>query len=85
MENALKHSGATELPISLDREGRSVRLAVQDNGKGIQTKKRGKGMGLHLMRYRTMGLGGAFHIERLPEGGTRIAAVVPLSQRKKRN
>ena len=42
MENALKHSGATELSISLDREGRSVRLAVQDNGKGIQTKNEEK-------------------------------------------
>ena len=75
--NALKHSGAKKILIALDRTATHTCVSVQDDGKGFVAKRRGKGLGLHMMRYRANALGGELKITRRKTGGTDITCVIP--------
>jgi len=75
--NAVKHSRARNILVSLDRDASHVCVSVQDDGKGFTIRKRGKGLGLHMMRYRANALGGELKIERRKSGGTDITCVIP--------
>ena len=75
--NAVKHSGAKNILISLDRNATHTCVTVQDDGKGFIVKKRGKGLGLHMMRYRANALGGELKVDRRRTGGMEITCVIP--------
>jgi two-component system CheB/CheR fusion protein len=75
--NAVKHSGAKNMLISLDRSATHTCVSVSDDGKGFVVKKRGKGLGLHMMRYRANSLGGELKVERRRSGGMEITCVIP--------
>jgi two-component system, chemotaxis family, CheB/CheR fusion protein len=75
--NAMKHSGARNMLISLDRSATHTCVSVADDGKGFIVKKRGKGLGLHMMRYRANALGGELKIERRRTRGMEITCVIP--------
>jgi signal transduction histidine kinase len=75
--NAVKHSGAKNVLISLDRDSDHICVSVQDDGKGFVPRKRAKGLGLHMMRYRANALGGELKIERRRTGGMDITCVIP--------
>ncbi len=76
--NAVKHSGAKNILIHLDRNPEHVCVSVQDDGKGFTPRKRGKGLGLHMMRYRANALGGELKVERRRTGGMDITCVIPV-------
>jgi PAS domain S-box-containing protein len=78
LTNAVKHSGAKNVLITLDRSKTHTCVSVQDDGKGFAPRKRGKGLGLHMMRYRANALGGELKIERRRTGGTDITCVIPV-------
>jgi two-component system CheB/CheR fusion protein len=75
--NAVKHSGARNILISLDRNPTHICVSVQDDGKGFVPRRRGKGLGLHMMRYRANALGGELKVERRKSGGMDITCVIP--------
>lgn len=75
--NAVKHSGAKNILISLDRNPTHTCVSVADDGKGFVIKRRGKGLGLHMMRYRANALGGVLKVERRRTGGMEITCVIP--------
>jgi signal transduction histidine kinase len=77
VNNAVKHSGAKNILISLDRNSEHICVSVQDDGKGFVPKRRGKGLGLHMMRYRANALGGELKIQRRKTGGMDITCVIP--------
>jgi two-component system, LuxR family, sensor kinase FixL len=84
VNNALKHSRADDICISLRQAVDQIVLEVSDNGLGIEaddsrvanTRKSG-GMGLRTMRYRAGMIGGTVHIERRETGGTLVRCVLP--------
>jgi signal transduction histidine kinase len=79
--NAIKHSGAKNVLISLDRDSEHVCVSVQDDGKGFMpAKRRKKGLGLHMMRYRANALGGELKIQRRKTGGMDITCVIPVKR-----
>lgn len=78
--NAVKHSGAKNVLITLDRNKTQTCVSVQDDGKGFTVKRRGKGLGLHMMRYRANALGGELKIERRRTGGMEITCVIPTKR-----
>jgi PAS domain S-box-containing protein len=81
VNNAVKHSGAKNILISLDRDSEHVCVSVQDDGKGFDPeKRRKKGLGLHMMRYRANALGGKLKIERRKTGGMDITCVIPAKR-----
>jgi PAS domain S-box-containing protein len=79
--NAIKHSGAKNIVITLDRSPDGICLSVEDDGKGMpKGRRRRKGLGLHMMSYRANLLGGTFEIEPRSGSGTKVAVCVPAKK-----
>ncbi|CAN5276885.1 hypothetical protein BH20VER2_BH20VER2_09400 [soil metagenome] len=78
--NAIKHAQAKEVVICLERIGGTIRLTIEDDGKGMRRgrTKKGKGLGVHIMHYRANVLGGHLEIEPREKGGTKITCEVPV-------
>jgi signal transduction histidine kinase len=84
--NAIKHSRAKFLNISLERTDEMTILTVTDDGVGMpEAAHRGDGMGLRIMAYRASMMSGTLQIERMPESGTRVTCKLPLNQALKTN
>ncbi len=74
LNNALKHSGASQVTISLRSNPAGVDLEVNDNGTGFDpdSVKRKGGIGLLSMQQRAERLGGQLTIRSAPGEGTSI-------------
>ena len=72
--NAVKHSGAREVILSLLPDNDHLELRVDDNGRGLpaRTQASSSGMGLRTMRYRAHALGAELAIEPRAGGGTSL-------------
>ena len=77
INNAVKHSDATEIIVRLEANREALTLTISDDGVGMPEKVPTGGMGLRTMAYRAEVIGAAFKIERLPTGGTRVACRLP--------
>jgi signal transduction histidine kinase len=82
IHNAIKHSGAKSVLVSLRRDHGDLRLIVSDRGVGFtpQSSKASTGLGLTGMRQRLRNIGGSLHITSAPGKGTSISA--SLSQQR---
>jgi PAS domain S-box-containing protein len=86
LNNIAKHSGADRIRVILQQEGNTVKLLVQDNGRGFNAVNSLPpdsclgGLGLAGMRERTELSGGTFNLETAPEQGTIICAVWPIEK-----
>ncbi|MFJ2270744.1 sensor histidine kinase [Streptomyces sp. NPDC087849] len=69
--NAAKHSGATQISVSVKGDGRGVSLCVRDNGGGGADPA---GSGLAGLRSRVDALDGRLHIDSPSGGPTTIIA-----------
>lgn len=84
LANAVRHSGASRLELTLAGNDGSVRLTLQDNGKGFDPaslRARGPvsgGIGLRSMRDQVRLAGGELRIES-GNRGTRVTACLPLA------
>lgn len=78
--NAIRHSRATELNLSLTQDQATCRVGLRDNGVGFDKSSTagGGGFGLKGMRERIEKVGGQLEIETAPGKGTHIAIAVPL-------
>ena len=74
--NAVRHGGASDVAISVDREGSSLVLTIADNGLGADLNAP-LGNGLKNMRERAQSLGGTMKIETYAGKGTTIIWSVP--------
>jgi PAS domain S-box-containing protein len=82
LQNALKHSGAPHIAVSLETDVNAITLTVQDSGIGFEPAKalRGKGLGLVSMKERLKLVDGQLSIETHAPRGTTIRARVPLDR-----
>jgi signal transduction histidine kinase len=79
LHNALRHSGAAEVRVSLTaRQGRVI-LEVTDGGQGFAAKAPPDGLGLASMRERAAAIGGSLAIRSAPGRGTTVRLTVPLA------
>jgi two-component system sensor histidine kinase DegS len=78
LNNAIKHSEATQIQIQLTETAENLVLIIEDNGKGFNydTNDLGLGKGLFNMRERSILLDGTFDVETSPEKGTTIRVKV---------
>lgn len=78
--NAIRHSRATELNLSLTQNQAVCCVDLRDNGVGFDQSlvASGGGFGLKGMRERIEKVGGQLAIETSPGKGTRISIEVPL-------
>ena len=74
--NAVKHSGATEINVSLMLDGDTVTLTVTDNGTFDTTHS--KGVGLDSIRRRAESIGGHLNISHAENVGTEVKLKVTL-------
>jgi signal transduction histidine kinase len=81
LTNIARHSGATEVTINLTAGGGRVRLAVRDNGRGLEPGTR-LGMGLSGMRARAKSAGGEMKFTSSPGEGVAIEVWAPMSAPK---
>ncbi|AZS88100.1 GAF domain-containing sensor histidine kinase [Streptomyces griseoviridis] len=80
LHNALRHSGATRVAVTVGRRGGGVVLRVTDDGKGFDphtTRRAGRHLGLVSMHDRTSGVGGSLTVHSAPGEGTTIEMEVP--------
>jgi len=82
LTNVFRHSEASAATIRLDYPDSTLRLQVEDDGKGIEEDRiwAMASLGLTGMRERALALGGELKVERGPEGGTRVTLTVPLEK-----
>ncbi|HEX4264251.1 MAG TPA: two-component regulator propeller domain-containing protein [Verrucomicrobiae bacterium] len=80
LNNALKHSGATEVRVEVTVKSGLVQIVVEDNGRGFDMAAAvaRKGNGLENMRKRIESLGGKFEVVSAPQSGTTLKAVLQL-------
>jgi len=79
LNNALRHSGASEICVSLALRQRRVVLEVSDHGKGFAADAPSGGLGLASMRERAEAVAGTLTIVSAPGEGTLLRLVVPVA------
>jgi signal transduction histidine kinase/uncharacterized protein YhfF len=77
LSNAVKHAGATEVRVDLQRRGPVLHAEISDDGIG-GAEAGGAGSGLHGLVDRDA-LGGRLEVESAPGAGTRLRAAIPLA------
>ncbi|MCS0603161.1 GAF domain-containing sensor histidine kinase [Streptomyces sp. LP11] len=80
LHNALRHSGAAHVDVSVERRGPGAVLRVTDDGGGFdpgRVRSAGRHLGLVSMRDRASGVGGTLTVASAPGEGTTIEMEVP--------
>ena len=78
--NAVKHSQASEITVTLLGSDDEIRLEVCDDGIGIRSEAGGfPGCGLRSMRHRARAIEGKFDVRQRPGGGTIVECRVARS------
>jgi signal transduction histidine kinase len=76
LSNAVRHSGASEVRVTLYREAGQVRLRVRDNGSGVPQGVATRG--LRHLSERAGAAGGKFYLNSSPSLGTLVAFDLPV-------
>jgi ligand-binding sensor domain-containing protein/signal transduction histidine kinase len=83
LNNAAKHAGARQVSVIASADGRSLRIAVKDDGKGIvpakgNSHRENGGRGVPSMIDRARRAGGKLEIASEPGQGTNVIVEMPL-------
>jgi signal transduction histidine kinase len=79
--NAGKYSKASCIQILLRRDEQTLTLHMEDDGVGFDTSKPGKGMGVHIMKYRANIIQGQIVIDSEIDRGTQITCTIPIKKK----
>jgi signal transduction histidine kinase len=86
VSNALKHSQATLVDLSLEIEDGSISMHFRDNGVGFDPDLlNGHGFGLHNMEHRIRNFGGRFYLESELGAGVDIRIELPMTLKEHRD
>ncbi len=77
LHNAVSHSGARNVTVSIRQEERRLLLVVQDDGKGFDARRE-RGLGLIGIGERVANLGGLFTVDSVPGKGASLNVSLPL-------
>jgi len=80
LANALAHSGADNIRVSIVIDIQSVDVVVADDGKGLEglaANLEPRGFGIEAMRYRAAALNAQIAITATPGGGTTVTCRCP--------
>jgi signal transduction histidine kinase len=78
LANALKHSHANSIKVTLDIEREHVRLEICDDGWGVKdADQNAPGLGLRTMQYRASMIGARLKITPFRPNGTRVICECP--------
>jgi signal transduction histidine kinase len=77
LNNAVRHSGARNAKVVVERLAKSIVLRVTDDGRGFDPG-RSRGMGILGMEERVKHLGGTLRVESQPGKGATVTAELPI-------
>lgn len=78
LQNAVRHSGATVIEVSIEVSDPGCTLQISDNGRGLsETEVESRGLGLRSMTYRAQQLGGTLSLSTRAGYGTVVSVSVP--------
>lgn len=80
LANVIKHAGARNVRVVIERSARRLQVSVEDDGCGVRSERAqaaGGHYGLEIMRERAQRIGGDIDIVSAPSKGTRVRLVVP--------
>jgi signal transduction histidine kinase len=83
LSNAIRHSEASRITVTLEYHPTEVHVTVEDNGRGFDPRllhspgERLTGNGFWSIRQRVMDLGGAFRVSTAKGQGTFVEVIVP--------
>jgi len=80
INNSMKHSGCSEIVVSLTRVGNHLQLLIRDNGSGIPTITSRKGHGISAMERRGIQMKGRVLLTSYPGNGVTVMCTVPLTE-----
>jgi two-component system, NarL family, sensor histidine kinase UhpB len=86
LNNAARHSGATEIVVEVEAKERILRIAVRDNGRGFEQAEasaraaRTGSLGLIGMAERAELAGGRLKVRSVPGSGTAVTATFALDR-----
>jgi signal transduction histidine kinase len=82
LSNALRHSKAKRITITLEECDGGLSLSIADDGTGLNAKPgRTDGMGLKTMAYRANAIGGRLEFATAKPHGTLLTCIVPGNAR----
>lgn len=83
LNNAVKHSGASEISVELKRDGEMIVLTINDNGKGFDPAEvlaSSSGFGLRNIISRLEIAKGQSEITSKPGEGATIKVLIPVEE-----
>lgn len=82
VSNAVRHADCSAISIKLQVNRNSVKLIIEDDGKGIQLEEKNsnKGLGLRSIKTRVSNLQGTIDITSQPEEGMTTTIIIPYLQ-----
>jgi signal transduction histidine kinase len=79
LTNVARHSGASRVAVSLSVQRGRIRLAVEDNGRGLkEDAPRAPSLGMVGMRARARHMNGTLKVGRSALGGVSVIAEAPV-------
>ena len=82
LTNAVRHSSASRLYLTLKHGHDGIVLSVTDNGRGTDGRA-SAGWGIRAMRERALSIGATLRLGSVPGGGTDLRLDVPVNQIEK--
>ncbi len=82
LNNIAQHGGTDRARVEVRESGETLRVRVEDQGRGFDPTARTDGFGLIGMRERVSLAGGSLELESVPGEGTTIVAVLPAVHRE---
>lgn len=84
LTNVILHAEASRIQIEIEMDQSSLTLVIEDDGRGITPRELSSpaSLGLLGMRERALLLGGAMHVNGVPEVGTTLTLCMPVAPRK---
>lgn len=79
VNNALKHSGASEITMTIRVQGKRLIIIITDNGIGMTQPASKPGLGLDSITQRMAMIGGQSQIEPIESSGTRVSLEAPFT------
>jgi signal transduction histidine kinase len=80
LDNVVRHAGASETTLRLQRDNNALVLEVRDDGRGMSPERDGDRYGLQGMRERAELIGATLEVASTPEAGTTVRLVKELGR-----
>lgn len=87
VQNAIRHSQASQITIHVEADEDRLCLEVRDDGRGFDRRQGNEGgssgVGLKIMAYRASLIGATLHIGEAEGGGTLVRCLMPQPRRRR--